>query len=604
MPVAFGADELRLDTGTQAIEAVGHVRVDEPPFHLTSDGLTLRRVPIGVQLEGAGKLAFCPCLGAPLAIRFTGATVAPPHDVILRNPVLEVFGVPLAWLPAFWLRSPGRVGLLPPDLEWRGADGFFAGGGFHIPWKQGDVVHGLDLRAGAYFEGGAAVDGQLRTTTTETHVRWDDLRGDSGLTIAAHGATAIANGDRPDSVAWDIDALSGQRAVQSTTDLDAAAKPFNRATAEAAWRALGWSFASQVRAVTVRGADVLAPGVVAPMLVVRNAGAIGSVGAYDATLEGGEVGGSGFGSTSFARAEGGALLASRLGPVGASLGLRGYGDVADDGLRDGVDGFAEARADLRLPFERPYASGDDSDPWVHRTEPRIEAAAFAAHTDGVLVVPAGRGAPDALGGQTAWIGAAGWTNSVGRSGSRGAADIDIAGGVIGHDDEVQPLLRARATIGGPWVGLRADFARVLGGTSFAGSELGSGPATIGGAFLGSLRIGPATGLHLTAHVAERDGVDPYVARALTEVPSEPASGFLSATGWTGGALAGLPIGSRITARGGADVDLTSDELVAWIGSLELHDPCDCVVVRATAAHRIGRDGVDAWVTVDLPSSAR
>jgi hypothetical protein len=48
------------------------------------------------------------------------------------------------------------------------------------------------------------------------------------------------------------------------------------------------------------------------------------------------------------------------------------------------------------------------------------------------------------------------------------------------------------------------------------------------------------------------------------------------------------------------MDVTANDLVAAVGSLELHDPCGCVVVRATASHRIGRDGIDAWVTVDLP----
>ncbi|MGH7272410.1 MAG: hypothetical protein ACREJ3_18430, partial [Polyangiaceae bacterium] len=78
MPVEFGADELRFDPQTQGLDATGHVRVDEPPFHVTSDALRLRRVPIGAELEGKGKLAFCPCLGTPLAVRFSGATLAPP----------------------------------------------------------------------------------------------------------------------------------------------------------------------------------------------------------------------------------------------------------------------------------------------------------------------------------------------------------------------------------------------------------------------------------------------------------------------------------------------------------------------------------------------
>ncbi len=595
LPVAFSADELHLDTRLQALDATGHVRVDQPPFHLSSESLQLWRVPIGVQLDGSGKLAFCPCLGAPLAIRFTGATVAPPHDVILRNPVLEVFGIPLAWAPVFWLRSPGRVGLLPPDVAWRGADGFFAGGGVHVPWRNGDAAHGFDLRAGAYFDGGAVVDGRLWTSATDTHVRWDDLRGNAGLAIEAHGATAIANGDRVDSVAWEVDALRGARAVQATTDLDAAAKPFDRATAQAAWRPDGWIIGSQIRAVALRGSFVLDDGVVGPVLDVRRAGAIGNAGAYDATVEGGQVAGGGFGATSFARAEGGALLATRLGAAGASLALRGLGDVADDGVREGVDGVAQLRAALTLPLASEYASEDASDPWVHRTEPRLEAAVVAAHTDGVLVVPAGRGAPDSTGEETAWITAVGWTNTVGRSGSRAGMDIDVAGGTIGDDDSVRPLLRAVATIGGPWVALRADFARVL---QVASLDAG---APSGGAFIASARLGPESGLHVAAHAAERDGVDPYVARALVDVPFEAASGFLAAPGWTGGAGVGIPFGPRITARGGADVDLDAGELVAALGSLELHDPCNCVVVRATAAHRIGREGIDAWVSVDLPT---
>jgi hypothetical protein len=593
LPVGFSADELHLDTRSQALDATGHVRVDEPPFHLSSDSLQLRRVPIGVQLDGPGKLAFCPCLGAPLAVRFTGATVAPPHDVILRNPVLEVFGVPLAWAPAFWLRSPGRVGLLPPDLAWRGADGFFAGGGVHIPWRNGDLAHGFDLRGGAYFDGGAAVDGHLWTSATDTNVRWDDLHGDAGVAIEAHGATAIANGDRIDSVAWDVDALRGARAVQATTDLDAAAKPFDRATAQAAWRPDGWVIGSQIRAVALRGSFVLDDGVVGPVIDLRRAGAIANAGAYDATIEGGQVAGGGFGATSFARAEGGGLFASRWGPVGASLALRGLGDVADDGVREGIDGVAQLRGSIRLPLAGEYGSEDAPDPWVHRTEPRLDAAVVAAHTDGVLVVPAGRGAPDSIGSETAWIAAAGWTNTVGRSGSRAGMDIDVSGGTIGDEDSVRPLLRAVATMGGPWVGLRADFARVLRLPSLDAS------AAPGGAFIASARIGPASGLHLAAHAAERDGVDPYVARALVDVPFEAASGFLAAPGWTGGAAVGIPFGARITARGGADVDLDAGELVAALGSLELHDPCDCVVVRATAAHRIGREGIDAWVSVDL-----
>src|SRR6202044_820321 len=70
MPVDFGADEVRFDVRERALVVTGHVHVDEPPFHLTSEHLQLRRVPFGVELDGGGEVSFCPCLGTPLAVRF------------------------------------------------------------------------------------------------------------------------------------------------------------------------------------------------------------------------------------------------------------------------------------------------------------------------------------------------------------------------------------------------------------------------------------------------------------------------------------------------------------------------------------------------------
>jgi hypothetical protein len=579
--VAFGADEVRFDARARALAIVGHVHVDEPPFHLTSDALELRRVPIGAELKGDGTLAFCPCLGTPLSVRFTGATVAPPHDLVLRNPVLEVFGVPVAWAPVFWLRDTGRLGVLPPDVEWRGADGLFVGEGVHVPWTRGDTVRGLDLRAGAYVDGGAATEVALRTATTQTRVRWDDLRGDQGVGIAATGATRDA--------AWSVDALRGARAVRATTDVEGAARPFDRAELTEAWRVEGWTFASGVRDVALRGGDGADLGAGGPVVSARRADALGGAGAYDATVEGGAVHATALGTTTFARAEGGTLLATRAGPVGATLAVRGLGDVADDGTRSGLDGAAQARATLALPMTRAWGSGDagDADPWVHRTEPRVEVAALATHASDVLVVPAGRGQVTPDGG--AWVAALGWANAVGRLGARGAAELDASAGAVGEGASALGALRARAAATGDWLGLRADFARVF-----------ASPAGDGGAFVARARVGPASGLNVGAHVAERDGVDPLVARALVDAPLEPASGFLAQAGWTGGARVAVPLGSRVTTRAGADMDLDARQLVAAVGALELHDPCGCVVVRATASHRIGREGVDVWLTVDLP----
>lgn len=576
MPVDFGADAVRFEQHSQAIDATGNVHVDSRPFHLTSDALRLRRTAVGVDLEGQGRLAFCPCLGTPLAVRFDGATVAPPHDVVLHSAVLEVFGVPVAWAPAAWFRSSGRFGALAPEVAWRGDDGLFAGGGVHVPWTRGDVARGVDLRAGGYVDGGAAVQIGARTLASTTRVTWDRLRGDDGLAVDARGAT--------ETIAWDVDAMRGGRAVRATTDVDAAARQYDRASARAAWRAQGWTFASGVRTVMLRGGDALDLGAGGPVVTARRAEAIARAGAYDATVEAGSVSGAGLGAATFVRAEGGTLLAARVGAVGASLALRGVGDLADDGSRSGFDGAVQARAGLSMPLVRAFDSASGADPWVHRAEPRVEVAARAARTSDVVVVPSARGAAVAPGGG-AWIAAAGWSNALGRWASRAAAQLDASGGAVGDASHVTPALRARTAVSSGWMGLSAEFARIVAG----------------GALFARARLGPALGPSLSAHVAERDGIDPAVARVLVDAPLEPASGFLSSSGWTGGARVAVPLGARLTARAGADTDLDTRTLVAALGALELHDPCDCVVVRASAAHRIGRGGLDAWLAVELPS---
>jgi hypothetical protein len=588
MPVAFGADQLRFDPRPQTLDASGHVHVDERPFYLTSNELKLRRAGIGVEVEGTGRAAFCPCADPPIAVRFRGATVAPPHDLVLHDPVLEVFGVPLAWAPVAWLRSPARAGLLPPEVAWRGGDGLFVGSGVHVPWRAGDVARGIDLRAGWYVDGGARVGIDMRSAISETQITWDRWRGDDGVALALMGSTAITDGTRSDSTAWEVDALRGARAVIATTELDAAARPFDRAQAETTIVAGGWTFASGVRTVALRGGDLLDAGVGGPLVTARRGEAIGRAGAYDATIEGGALSGGGLERTSFARGEAGAALATRLGPLGATLNTRLAGDVADDGARAGADGAAQARAKVALPFSRAFSSSDEEDPWIHRAEPYVQSGAIAARSSGPLPAAAGRGTVAPEGGT--WVAALGFYNAFGRWGSRASSELDVAGGAFGGA-RPKPVLRARAVLGAGWLGLRGELARVVAQSVHDAS---------GGALLAEARLGEEARLHANFHVTDRDGVDPLAARALVEAPLEPATGFLAATGWAGGGRISIPIGSRVTTRGGAEFDLTARYLVAALGALELHDPCRCVIVRATAAHRVGRDGVDVWLSVELP----
>jgi len=577
------ADDVTLDAKSQALSLRGHVGIAAPPFNMTSDELKVTRTPRGLVVEGDGRVAFCPCLGEPLAIGFTGATVAPPGDLFLTGPRLELEGLPVFWLPWFWLRSAGRPGILPPDIEYRGQDGMFLGEGFHLPWRTGDRDEGLDLRAGAYVQGGVAVDGTMRTPISTTTVRWDHLGAD-GLSVDARGSTATDT-QHATTLSWDADLVRGTRGVISTTDPDAAARVYDRAAAEASWHASGWTLAAGAWADSVRGGGLDVVDLAGPVMRARDSGVLGSSGTYDATLEGGTLSGAGLPALSYARADAGTLVASHWGPIGASLDMRGSTGVLNNAVRDGYDAAGSARAALALPIGRAFASSDREDPWRHLIEPRVEGALLTARSDDLL------GEAPTPGGLVgaAWLAAAGVKTALGKWGARSGTELALTTGLVGGD--VQPtagMVRWRAASSSQWFGMGAEGADVFG------PGLGYNHA-----FSLRARVGPLTSFNVALIAVDRDGLDPVVARVLTDAPLASSVGFLASPGWSGGARIAVPITRFVTARGGIDGDLTAERLVGARGSLELHDHCGCVAVRLSAAERIGREGVDVWLNVDL-----
>ncbi len=589
-PLDTHADDVTIDAKNRDIALHGNVTVDSPPFHLSSDALTLRTTPRGIDVDGRGKLAFCPCLGTPLTLGFGGAIVAPPGDLILKSPTLQVYGVPIVWLPYFWLRSPARVGLLPPDIAYRGKDGLFLGEGVHLPWMLGDGQNGLDLRAGAYTTGGSAFAGELRTPASVTTIAWDHKDGD-GVGIDARGAMEeTSQGKAFTAVTWNVDALRGARGIAATTDVDSAARVVDRAGADAALRANGWTIASGVRSASYRGTAVGDLGATGPVLTVRRADALRSVGDYDVTLTGGALRAQDEATTySFARGEGGALLATRVGPVGASAGLRAAGDVADDGFVHGVDGAAEARGQIGLPLARAFASSEPSDPWRHRVEPRAGVAALVSRGDDVLGAHFGRGLAAASG--DAYLADVGLASAFGRWGAADALEGAVSAAGIGGTYPAFAL-RWRGAASMRYVGLGAEGAHVLG----SGRD--------GSAFSGRVRVGKSDSIHLRVNTAAREGIDPVEARLLTDAALEPSAGFFATEGWSLGGDVVVPWASWLSTIGGVDSDLTNELLVAARGGLELRDKCQCLAVRLTGAHRVGREGVDVWLTIDLAPALR
>jgi len=611
-PVRVHADQIELDAESQKLVLRGNVELDSGPFHLTSDELRLTRTGRGVVVEGRGRIAFCPCLAQPLAVAFDGATIAPPGDLFVDRPTLQVFHVPVLWMPFFWLRSPGRVGLLAPEIAYRGQDGMFLGEGVHLPWRPGDTQSGLDLRAGAYLKGGVATEGTLKTPDTVTTLRWDHLQQGAlsgpdaadGFAADSRGALGPGAGLTRPSLAWDVDALRGQRGVVSTTDVDAASRVFDRQSAEVSLQGGGWTVATALRMTNVRGTGIGDFGAAGPVVSARRDGTVGDMGAYDARVEAGALTGDGLATTSIGRAGAGVLLASRAGLLRATWSFRGAADVGASGAESGFDGAGQARLDLGLPLARTFDSSEPNDPWRHRIEPHVEAVALGTSAQNlVLDAPT----PDGLSG-VAWSAGGGIATALGRWGARDGIELRASAGAAGSDQAgATAVVRWRAAASFPWLGLGAEGAHVLGGESvvIGGGVVGSPvarQATIsepGYAIAARLRVGLLSSLHLGVLAAGREGVDPVLARVLTDAPLPATPGFLAADGWTGGARLSVPLTAYLTARGGADADLSARELVAARGALEFHDRCGCVVITANGAERIGRPGVDVWLAVNL-----
>lgn len=586
------AETVSFDARERVLELSGDVRVDSPPFHLRSQRIKLTRTRFGIEVEGKGRLAFCPCLGTPLTIEFDKAIVAPPGDLILRSPKLEIYGVPVAALPWFWLRSDEKVGVLPPDIAYRGQDGMFAGGGMHLPWKSGGKRAALDLRGGAYLPArGFATEARLVTPSSATKLRYDRLRGDDGMLVDARGATH----DGEVGASWDADVLRGRRGVVSTTDLDAAARPWDRASIEAALHGGGVVVAQSVRAVTRRGGEIPHVESVGPVTTLRASGALGGHVTYDATVEGGALRVSRLGpitpdTLTFARAEAGATATGNVGPLASSVTLRGAGDVVAEGTRDGSDRAGVARARIGAPLARAYRSaGDGGDPWVHLVEPFVDGGFLHARGDELLGTAPGRAAVVIDG--TASATSAGVRSALGRWASRRALEVLLAGGAAYGSQAtasgVRPLLRARASASTAWLGATADAADVEGG------------GARGHVVVARVRVGPETGVRVLANVADRMGLDPVLARMLEEAPLGAPAGFLAREGTTGGAGLVVPWSRWLTTSAGADADASGRELVAARGGVELRDRCGCLTLRANGSHRIGRGGVDVWVTIDF-----
>jgi hypothetical protein len=574
----FSAGRVDIDANSNELDLSDHVVVRVDRYRLTSDRLKLHRGPRGIVVDGSGRVAFCPCPDPPVSIGFSSVTVAPPTDMLIAQPTLRLGGVPVMWLPYLWLRSPDRVGMLPPRVAWRAQDGLLLGSGVHLPFGP-KPDHGrrsaLDLRAAGYVKGGAELDGNMATPTTSTRVRWDHLRR-SLLEIDAHGAVA---GPRRGSVAWQLDAIRGARGLEGTILLEPAARRYDRAVL-LALRARGAGlFAMGVRTDAARGGPLDRFGAVGPRAHLGFGGALGDVGDIDSGVDVQTVHAAGYGSATLGvqRLEIG--MAARPGPLSASVRVR---DEFDAGTTDSAGGVllqSAGRARLGLPLVRAYGSG--SAPIVHRVEPFIEGGGGYAASRGAAFAE-----PELVdGGLVSAV--AGLDNVLGSTPDRAAATLGVRGGYVGPAAGPEPAVSGRlgATVG--WLALRSDLAwlprhrrDVIEATR--------------------LRLGREDRLHVTGYVEGRSGASPTLARLLVaDAFDAPKAGWFDRSGWSTGGELGVPWTDWLASAVAGDYDLETRQLLAIRGSVAYRHPCGCLALVAWAGHRIGRPGVDAWMSVDL-----
>lgn len=586
LPAEARADEVSFDLRGRTLDLSGNVRIDAPPFHLRAEELTVSRSRYGIQARGRGELAFCPCLGTPIAVQFREATVAPPQDVFMTDATLRVYGVPVAYAPWFWLRGAARPGLLPPDVAYRGRDGLFLGGGVHLPWGKGARATSLDLRSGAYTRGGSAYDVHWHTARSEARVRFDHLEGD-GLAVDARGSTA----DSGPRAAWDLDALRGARGVRMTTSLDEAVRPWDRAVGESSLRLGDWVVATSLRSVARRGGGLGEASAIGPVATLHRASTLGGVVTYQLGADGGalrldDVGGPPL-SMSFVRTEGDVRGSWPLGPALVGASVSGAGQGYEGGERAASSHSLTARASLAAPMGRAFGSPRRRDPLLHVLEPRASVLAVAAGGGRDLGVLAGRGAAG-LDGRVA-VPTVGIRTALGRWGARDGVDLQADAGLVAVDGAARLASAQRVRVS---ASLHAA-ALVVDGVSLREGE------RTGAVLFARGRLGARDSVHLRLYGAGRSGVDPLAARALTDTLTEAPLGFLRGEGASGGGAVSIPWAAWIATTAGTDVDLTARELLATRAAITLRDRCDCLAVGVHASQRVGRPGTDAWLTVDL-----
>ncbi len=577
--VHFQAGRLELDPSSGRLLLTHGFSLQAERYRLVGDSVSLTNSPQGVLVEGNGRVAFCACESPIITFGFSSATVAPPSDLLMTDTVVRVGPVPVLWLPYFWLRSPARVGLLPPHFEYRAEEGLLATSGVHIPLGSGDAgaKKSLDLRAGGYLRGGTTGQINLRTLNTTTGFEADYQR-EWVYASDARGVVELPS----DTLAWDADWRGGRRARQSSVALAPAAQRYDHARAELSvlGRAGGVAFGPAMTAE--RGgppSQVLAGpethfaigGNLIPGVLAETSGGVAHFQAASGATQAN------------------AYSLSEIS-IDAHLGMLGAHVVASEAVGYQAEGEAVAlssQPSAALRISAPFVADLNAapDPVRHFVEPNLVVAGSTFSSRGHLI-----SASQPIQQGPAFVSAVGLRNLFGVWGERRAVEFSWASGWVGQSSE--PTLAHFAHLA--HLGkLLLDAGWLSGSSAFAVSrDAGVSITELAFGKLGQPRLAlTESSAYGTRNLGQ--GLETW---ATTE---QTSFGWLTGQGDSLGAELSLPVSRALAFSIGGDGDARRAELIAVRSAAAYRHPCGCFALSAWAGERTGRRGIDAWLTVDL-----
>lgn len=539
-------------------------------YRVTADRLNLERTPQGIVVEGDGRVAFCPCEGPPLTVGFTRATVAPPTDLLLRNNTFRACGVPVFWLPAFWVRSPNKLGLLTPQLAWRGSDGPWLSSGAHVPLSgKAGATSAAELLTGVYLKGGVDLGLQLRTSTSKTWLRWDHL----AQSFWVLDSSGYSPKQEKVSLAWNVDTVLGARGKSGAISFERATRTHDRVRAELSVADTNSLYALGLQGDLRRASPLGESGDVGTSARWAVGTPLGDFGRVDSSTQ--FVGRmSGFEQPRIVAQHASELgFDARPGP----LSVRGTAHerwLLGSGANRVFDaGLLGAELRVGLPLVAQFGKNRSLAHWL---EPFVMANAslrgMGAAYQGRAVSPI----------STLQMGL---TNKVAPRGEPSAVSVQFRAGAIAEFGRVTHALASRWLASANWYALGGDIG-------WAGRDSWLSTARA--------RLGKLDRISLRSRLEGRGHTEPMAVRWLLDESWSPWHlGWLSKAGWLLSEDIDLMLGYQVAVSGGVAYDVVREQFVSKRVSASYRHPCGCLAISSVMGWRVGRSGWDAWIAFDL-----